>query len=215
MGSLNVSVGLEPQGSIKIKQTRSNTSVSSVNVGHFCVTTIKAMRPRDDTASDSQISQIVYLQGFENSVGRSTIDICQTWFCYVLLFSAMSRHDDCWGEESAWSRSMPQGTEFLVIQHIPHIQIIQMSQDPVFRDFHLRQQPCSHQSVILTMSSTTDLSKSRSLKTLTISIHKKHGIDCIGTQRSARPSHTRSPLGCLDPSHFQGTVVQQSSEKQT
>lgn len=28
------------------------------------------MRPQDDTASDSQISQIVYLQGFENSAGK-------------------------------------------------------------------------------------------------------------------------------------------------
>lgn len=36
----------------------------------LCEALIKAMRPQDDTASDPQISQIVYLQGFEHSAGK-------------------------------------------------------------------------------------------------------------------------------------------------
>lgn len=109
---------------------------------------------------------------------------------------------------------MSQATDFLVIPRISKssrfhpdfiIRFHQISQDPVFS-------LSSEATTMLTPVCDTDYEQydrpkqNQGLLKVKQSSFTKIRIDCIGTQRSARSSHTRSPLGCSDPFHFQGTV---------
>lgn len=113
VGSLSVSYGLDKQRS---------TSTAS-HAWHQ----IGPVLPRNDTASDSQISQIVYLHlpNFEfNCMEPHTLESLLAWLQLKHLTAnpwAMSRHDDCRGEEGACRCSL--GFGFFDSSTVPRIWI--------------------------------------------------------------------------------------------